>query len=82
MYEDGSDHEDTSIPAEPPVVAAAGPRVCGVAGCGLSEERYTGVQLLVCGACKGVWYCSGEHQRADWGAHKAQCGKQASTNVQ
>lgn len=29
--------------------------------------------VLRCGRCKAVGYCGKEHQRADWGRHKAGC---------
>lgn len=28
-----------------------------------------------CGRCKKVYYCGADHQKADWQAHKTQCGK-------
>jgi hypothetical protein len=33
-----------------------------------------------CAACRGAWYCSAEHQRSDWTAHKAWCKAHAKTN--
>jgi hypothetical protein len=27
----------------------------------------------LCSGCERVWYCSAEHQKADWPAHKAFC---------
>jgi hypothetical protein len=31
------------------------------------------VKLKLCSACKGIYYCSVEHQRADWPRHKGFC---------
>ncbi|PNH13007.1 hypothetical protein TSOC_000005 [Tetrabaena socialis] len=44
------------------------PRRCEAPGC---EAR--GEALLKCSACRMVCYCSQEHQRADWRAHKSEC---------
>eukprot|EP00026_Physarum_polycephalum_P019372 Phypoly_transcript_21352.p1 GENE.Phypoly_transcript_21352~~Phypoly_transcript_21352.p1 ORF type:complete len:164 (+),score=30.99 Phypoly_transcript_21352:32-493(+) len=37
--------------------------------------------LQVCSGCKGIFYCSKEHQKSDWKAHKPLCTKiqQAAT---
>jgi len=31
--------------------------------------------LQVCSGCKGIFYCSKEHQKSDWKAHKPLCTK-------
>ncbi len=55
----------------------ANPVCCCVAGA--SEAR---VQLLLCGRCRAVGYCSAECQKADWAAgHKAECGAGAGAAV-
>jgi hypothetical protein len=51
--------------------------------CILSDEIYkmfhrchychTTGPTKTCSGCERVWYCSAEHQKADWGAHKAFC---------
>jgi tetratricopeptide (TPR) repeat protein len=45
-------------------------RPCGFPGC-------SRVATKRCSACKGQWYCSQEHQRSDWKAHKIMCRKEA-----
>jgi hypothetical protein len=47
-------------------------RVCALAECGLTWQQAT---LSACGRCKGVWYCSREHQTSDWARHKRECKK-------
>ena len=43
-------------------------RACGLPNCtsGISATKK-------CTACKATWYCSREHQRSDWKAHKVAC---------
>ena len=41
-------------------------RPCGFPGCSMAATKR-------CSACKGQWYCSQEHQRSDWKAHKVEC---------
>ena len=41
-------------------------RPCGFPGCFRAATKR-------CSACKGQWYCSQEHQRSDWKAHKIMC---------
>eukprot|EP01111_Echinosteliopsis_oligospora_P003154 TRINITY_DN15075_c0_g1_i1.p1 TRINITY_DN15075_c0_g1~~TRINITY_DN15075_c0_g1_i1.p1 ORF type:complete len:153 (-),score=31.95 TRINITY_DN15075_c0_g1_i1:36-494(-) len=38
--------------------------------------------LQLCSACKGIFYCSRDHQKDDWKSHKETCGfiKQAVAN--
>lgn len=45
--------------------------VCSV--CGNREN------LLRCGQCKTIFYCSKEHQKEDWKRHRLTCKKQSST---
>ena len=40
--------------------------------CGKLED------LLLCGGCKEVWYCSRDHQKCDWRKHKPDCKKSRS----
>jgi hypothetical protein len=42
--------------------------VCGLAGCGAR-----GTALKKCGACGAAAYCSREHQRGAWEAHRRLC---------
>lgn len=52
-----------------PVPAAASvdlEHACGV--CGATDG-----DLKRCSGCKGIWYCSREHQKADWKRHKREC---------
>jgi ankyrin repeat protein len=37
------------------------------------QPAQTGKSLLVCSSCHEGWYCSPEHQVADWPCHKALC---------
>ena len=41
-------------------------QVCGLAGCDKAASKF-------CAACKTIWYCSVEHQKASWADHKLQC---------
>lgn len=43
--------------------------------CGVCNQPST----LACGGCKQVYYCSKEHQKDDWKAHKSVC-KSASAS--
>ena len=47
---------------------------CGVPSC--SEEA-----TKKCTACKAVWYCSREHQRAHWKTHKVDCVKMDAASI-
>lgn len=40
----------------------------------MREEATSGVQLLVCAGCRRAAYCTAEHQKACWRAHRKQCG--------
>ncbi len=47
--------------------------------CGVSGASEAGVQLLLCGRCRAVGYCSAECQKADWvEGHKVECGAGAT----
>jgi hypothetical protein len=52
-------------------MAAPGLRSCALAGCGAKEAHPQ--HFKRCSACKGVVYCSKEHQLEAWPAHKAAC---------
>lgn len=52
------------------------PKVC--AQCGARPE---GVQMLQCGVCKTVVYCSRECQKAHWPKHKAKCQKRRTVKI-
>ena len=52
-------------------VAAGRLHQCALAGCGSKEVHVS--QFKRCGACQQAFYCSREHQLADWPAHKAAC---------
>ena len=41
-------------------------KVCST--CGEQKEK-----LMICGGCKGAWYCNRECQRRDWPTHKPTC---------
>jgi MYND finger len=41
----------------------------------LVKDADSEVDLMRCGACKQTFYCSREHQRKDWPAHKVLCKK-------
>ncbi len=50
-------------------------RIC----CSVAGASEAGLQLLLCGRCRAVGYCSVECQKADWAAgHKAECGAGAA----
>lgn len=42
---------------------------CQVCGRSAGES----VELMRCAACKAVYYCSADHQKENWKAHKAAC---------
>ena len=48
-------------------------------GCGICGRSYPS---LKCSRCKGVQYCSREHQKLDWKYHKALCGGSSSNQKQ
>ncbi|KAI1121828.1 hypothetical protein F5Y10DRAFT_288030 [Nemania abortiva] len=52
--------------------AGHGPPRKGCASCGRDKQE-DGSDLLHCGRCKKVNYCSIKCQRADWGKHKPTC---------
>jgi hypothetical protein len=41
--------------------------------CEVCHKSPPDVQLQRCSACQAAFYCSAEHQRAGWSAHKAAC---------
>lgn len=43
-------------------------RHCDSEKCSDDKEK-----LLACSRCRSVWYCSKEHQKADWKRHKVEC---------
>ena len=56
-------------PATTATTTAAGmeqPPHCGLASCAAAATNQ-------CSGCKAKWYCSQEHQRSDWKAHKVEC---------
>ncbi len=63
----------TNIPKPLPSQLPPGPRQCSLPGCEVREERYTGVRLLLCSACKAAAYCTPDHQRAHHRAHRKLC---------
>lgn len=38
-----------------------------------------GEKLARCAGCRNVWYCSVEHQRADWKEHKKVCHRSSAS---
>jgi hypothetical protein len=47
-------------------------RTCALPGCGAKEAHPA--HFKSCAACRGVVYCSKEHQMVDWRrSHKAAC---------
>ncbi len=56
------------------------PRRCWNGACGvLHGDSEAGKGLMVCGRCRGAWYCCRECQAEHWakGGHRAECGKGA-----
>mmetsp|Transcript_11094 Transcript_11094/g.27992 ORF Transcript_11094/g.27992 Transcript_11094/m.27992 type:complete len:97 (+) Transcript_11094:70-360(+) len=47
----------------------------------LVKDEDSEVDLMRCGACKQTFYCSREHQRSDWPAHKLLCKKLCEGSV-
>ena len=45
---------------------------CGMPGCNIQQVDGS-APLLRCSACKVTYYCSKEHQRQHWSAHKKPC---------
>ena len=43
--------------------------------------KKTGTKLRHCGACKIVWYCGPECQRANWNVHKLECKRISGPHV-
>jgi hypothetical protein len=52
-------------------VALHGLRRCALASCDAVEAHVA--HFKTCAGCRGVAYCSKEHQSADWRSHKAAC---------
>jgi hypothetical protein len=42
------------------------------------KARASGAKLRVCSACRAASYCDDACQRADWPAHKEECGKETA----
>jgi hypothetical protein len=51
------------------------PLQCALPGC-LKDGK-----LMKCGGCKLVYYCSVEHQKQHWNAHKIQCNPKTRTEI-
>eukprot|EP00455_Lapot_gusevi_P029240 TRINITY_DN3131_c0_g1_i2.p2 TRINITY_DN3131_c0_g1~~TRINITY_DN3131_c0_g1_i2.p2 ORF type:complete len:213 (+),score=77.01 TRINITY_DN3131_c0_g1_i2:64-639(+) len=58
------DHHHGGPPPPPRIVCAQ---------CGLDKEELKLDSLSICAGCHGVFYCSVDHQRENWKAHKATC---------
>lgn len=52
----------------PPAPPPAGLHTCALPSCGVREARPS--HFKSCGACRAAYYCSREHQAADWKAHR------------
>ena len=50
--------------------------ICGLATC--NTVVTTGG---LCSQCKGVNYCSKDHQRSDWKRHKSECDQERELNI-
>jgi hypothetical protein len=63
--------------------AAAAGDVCALPGCS-ARTRADGSRkkLQQCAACRGVLYCSPEHQRKNWARHKRACRAAAAAREQ
>lgn len=48
---------------------------CGNKNCKMEEGQLKQAQLLLCGKCKKIHYCSRECQKAHWSVHKPICKK-------
>ena len=59
--------------------AMAAPRRCGFPSCSAAAGEAT----KKCTACGAMWYCSRDHQRGHWKAHKVECrgGKATGASV-
>lgn len=59
-----------------PLLVKSDALMCAV--CGATESEKDKVTLQKCGLCKGVRYCSKDHQVHDWnvGGHKGKCKKE------
>jgi TPR repeat protein len=74
---------DDALAPVPPAAPLASMKPATGAGVGAWEHPGTGFDCAVCGKtdaavcarCRLVGYCGAEHQRKDWPAHKAVCGK-------
>ena len=54
-------------------VEKIGLRECAWPPCDKVERTVR--EFKLCSGCRSVWYCSPEHHRLDWGAHKTKCGQ-------
>lgn len=61
--------QDKGVSAATGAETTEGRWKCGVLGCTVASR-------LRCSRCKVQHYCSPEHQKADWGAHKRVCKSQ------
>jgi len=66
-----STFHDKAVASIQAAMAAPGLRSCALAGCGAKEAHTK--HFKRCSACKGVVYCSKEHQLEAWPSHKAAC---------
>jgi hypothetical protein len=48
-------------------------RHCSFPDCIVTGEGLVGAQMMKCGRCKAVYYCSKIHQELHWPKHKASC---------
>ena len=72
--------EASSALSSPPLHAmASSPRQCGFPSCSSAGAEVT----KKCTACGAMWYCSRDHQRGHWKAHKVECrgGKATGASV-
>ncbi|KAL7415377.1 hypothetical protein BDY24DRAFT_382716 [Mrakia frigida] len=46
---------------------------CEGRGLGKCRKLKKGAEMMACGRCKAVRYCSPEHQKAHWKSHKKTC---------
>ncbi len=63
----------------PPAIPSVSPPPLGTHSCNFSG--CTASTTKRCSACKEIWYCSQEHQSADWGRHQRLCRKKVPANA-
>ena len=49
--------------------------------CGLANCNTVVTSGGLCSRCKGVNYCSKDHQRSDWNRHKPECNQEWESNI-